>query len=107
MMTRPISGAWLIAAWLLLTLGNPARAAGSLNLAQPDAAHFPEIRLYCYPSSGGDHVVANLAPSQFHVREDGRDATVLNVQGGGADALAVCLVLDRSGSMELPTVSGM
>src|SRR5205823_15100627 len=105
-MKRPRSGAWGMLVWLLLALASPAHAQGSLNLAQPDAAHFPEIRLYCYPSTGGDRVIPNLAPTQFHVREDGRDATILSVQGGGAEPLAVCLVLDRSGSMELPTGSG-
>src|SRR5947207_4483529 len=91
----------------LLAFAGAARAQGSLNLAQPDAAHFPDIRLFCYPSTGGAHVIPNLGPAQFHVREDNREATILGVQGGGAEALAVCLVLDRSGSMQLPTGSGI
>src|SRR5437660_325356 len=92
---------------LLLALASPARAQGSLNLAQPDAAHFPAVRLDRHPASGGARVIPNLTPTQSHVREDGRDATILGVQGGGAEPLAVCLVLDRSGSMELPAGSGI
>jgi VWFA-related protein len=84
----------------LAALAGPARAQGHLRLAQPDASHFPEIRLFAYPTGTDRRVIENLSPARFRVTEDGQPAPVLAVQGGGAGSVAVCLALDRSGSMD-------
>src|SRR5436190_1652703 len=56
--------------------------------------------------AAGGSVLENLAPAQFRVTEDGVPAAVLGVEGGGAGSVAVCLALDRSGSMDNPARPG-
>jgi len=97
---------WLSLGCLLFLSPRAAPADDTLRLAQPDAGRFPEIRLFCYPIVGMGRTVPRLTATQFHVKEDGKAATILSVLGGGAQSLAVCLVLDRSGSMQLPSGSG-
>ncbi len=106
---------WGLPAGLLVSAGLPARAEqGSTalapsthRLAQPDAARFPEVRLFAYPTDSAGRVLPNLSPRQFRVLEDGTPATVLQVLGGEAGSLAVCLVLDRSGSMDNRVEQGL
>lgn len=75
----------------------PASAQG-LRVAQPNAAHFPEVTLYAYPTDHRGVVLENLAPNTFHVVEDGKDAGSPRVTVGGG-SLDICLALDRSPSM--------
>ena len=77
-----------------------AEAQQALKLAQPDVGRFPEVRLFAYPTDPAGQVLENLSAGQFRVTEDGRPATVLDVRGGASGSIALCLVLDRSGSME-------
>jgi VWFA-related protein len=97
--------------WSLLLLVWAGAAAGAaeprLLLAQPDAGRFPEVRLFAYPTGRDGHPLQDLHSRQFTVTEDGKPAAMLNVRGGSTGAVAVCLVLDRSGSMDQPAGGGL
>src|SRR5262245_52519754 len=97
----------VLLALALLAPPGPAGAQGRLRLAQPDASRFPEVRLFAYPTLADRRVIPDLSPSRFRVIEDGQPAPVLAVQGGGAGSVAVCLALDRSGSMDRPASPGV
>jgi Ca-activated chloride channel family protein len=88
----------------LLVLGaalagrSEAQTAG-LRLAQPNAARFPEVSLYAYPTDPRGAVLSGLDAAAFEVRENGLPAAITSVQAAGVP-LEVCLALDRSPSMQ-------
>lgn len=77
---------------------NAQTAAGRLDVAQPNAARFPEVTLYAYPTDGRGALISGLGKEAFQVTEDGASAPVLRVEAKGG-SLDVCLALDRSPSM--------
>jgi len=85
---------------LLLWLTLAARPAGSqaLRLAQPNAARFPEVTLYAYPTDARGALVGDLQAGAFRVTENGLPARVTRVEAR-TGFLDVCLVLDCSHSM--------
>ena len=102
-MNRRIS--WLFFAALSLAapaLAQTPASAGyspaALHAAQPNAARFPNVTLFAYPTDSRGLLVGGLAPGDFRVLENGRPASIaeLKSQGGSID---VCLALDRSPSM--------
>lgn len=95
-MKRGVIGLYLLLACFLLV--RPA-GAQSLQLAQPNAARFPEITLFAYPTDARGVLQGGLGPAHFQVTENGLPAQILRVDARGG-SLDVCLALDRSRSME-------
>src|SRR5262245_5095246 len=87
--------------WLLilacLAAGAPARAQ-TLRVAQPNAAHFPEVTLYVYPTAARGILMSGLRQPDFQITENGLPAAVQRVASEGG-TLDICLALDRSLSM--------
>ncbi|MBM3459314.1 MAG: VWA domain-containing protein, partial [Armatimonadetes bacterium] len=90
-----VLGALLAMGGLSAARAEPAPTA--LRVAQPNAAHFPEITLYALPSARDGHVVGGLEGA-FSVAENGSPARILRVESQ-AGTLDLCLALDRSQSM--------
>jgi VWFA-related protein len=71
---------------------------GAVRLAQPNAARFPEVTVYAYPTDARGALISGLGATSFQVLENGLPAEVLRVQAEGG-FIDVCLALDRSPSM--------
>lgn len=82
----------------LLLLAPFRASAQSLRLAQPNAARFPEVTLFAYPTDGRGVLVDGLGRESFRVTENGQPAELVSVENQGGE-LDVCLALDSSGSM--------
>ncbi|HEU4754963.1 MAG TPA: FHA domain-containing protein [Armatimonadota bacterium] len=67
-------------------------------MAQPNAARFPEVTLYAYPTDARGLLMSGLSGSAFRVTENGLPAQVVRVEARGG-TLDLCLALDRSPSM--------
>jgi VWFA-related protein len=72
--------------------------AQTLRLAQPNAARFPEVTLFAYPTDARGVLLGDLDASSFRVTEDDAAAQILRVENDGGE-MDVCLTLDLSGSM--------
>ncbi len=98
-MNRAFLG-WLLGA--VLCAAAPARAqlssGAGVRLGQPNAARFPEVVLYAYPTDDRGLLMGGLHAGSFRVTENGQPARVLEVDGEGG-TLDVCLVIDCSPSM--------
>lgn len=70
----------------------------SLRLAQPNAARFPTVTLYGFPTDARGERVGGLRPDSLQVTENGLPAEVVAVESNGG-TIDVCLALDRSPSM--------
>ena len=73
-------------------------AAQTVRLAQPNAARFPEVTLYAYPTDIRGAFMSGLGPGELHVLEEGRPVLDPRVEARGG-SIDVCLALDRSPSM--------
>src|SRR3954467_14744228 len=82
---------------VLLTAARPA-GAQELRAAQANAARFPEVTLFAYPTDARGVLVGGLDASAFRLTEDGRPARITRVDSD-TGSLDVCLALDRSMSM--------
>jgi len=70
----------------------------NLRLAQPNAARFPTVTLYGFPTDARGVRIGGLRPDSLQVTENGLPAEVLKVESDGG-SVDVCLALDRSPSM--------
>lgn len=70
----------------------------SLRIAQPNAARFPTVTLYGFPTDARGVRIGGLRPDSFQVTENGLPAEVLKLESDGG-SVDVCLALDRSPSM--------
>jgi VWFA-related protein len=95
---KSLAPALLLACLLALLLAAVPAAAQSVRLAQPNAARFPEVTVYAYPTDVRGVLVGGLDARAFNVTENGRPARVLKVDSRGG-SLDVCLALDCSISM--------
>ncbi|HUZ78255.1 MAG TPA: FHA domain-containing protein [Chloroflexota bacterium] len=100
------AGRWMLMALpLLFTLPLPADAlaAGSqLTISHIDVSHFPQVRATVSAVTAQGVAVADLDPSSFSVKEDGRAVSGVQVQPfvDTSRAIAVALLMDVSGSMQ-------
>lgn len=77
-----------------------ARAAGAhLRLAQPNAARFPRVTLYAYPTDSRGLLMTGLPARAFQITENGSPAGSVEVSASGG-TIDVCLAIDRSWSMD-------
>lgn len=91
--------------WILgaaLGWATPAHAqvgsGAGVRLGQPNAARFPEVVLYAYPTDNRGLLMGGLRSESFRVTENGRPAQILQVESEGG-TLDVCLAIDCSPSM--------
>jgi VWFA-related protein len=88
--------------WSLAASAAPPSALqlgpSSLRLAQPNAARFPTVTLYGYPTDARGARIGGLRPDALRVTENGLPAQVLKVESNGG-SVDVCLAIDRSPSM--------
>src|SRR5688572_8511417 len=94
---------WIWITALALTAGVlPAAVCGAadqiLRLAQPNAARFPEVTLYAFPTDARGVLLGGLGASDFHVTENGQPGEVVRVDTRSG-SLDVALALDCSRSM--------
>lgn len=82
---------------VILCWAGPA-ASDEMRLGQPNAARFPDVTLYAYPTDARGVMVGGLDATSFRVLEDGKPAQIVGVTGNGG-SIDVCLALDRSLSM--------
>lgn len=68
------------------------------RLGQPNAAHFPEVVLYAYPTDQRGALVGGLSASAFRVTENGKPTEIMSVESEGG-SLDICLAIDCSPSM--------
>jgi VWFA-related protein len=87
----------LVAVVLLLPAARVSAQQG-VRVAQPNAARFPEVTLFAYPTDERGIVPGGLGTGAFQVIENGSPARILKVEGEGG-SIDVCLALDRSPSM--------
>ncbi len=87
----------LVASALICAFAAPV-GAQELRVSQPNAAGFPEIAVYAYPTDARGLLVPGLTAADFTVTENGLPALIRSVTTGGT-TLDLCLVLDCSRSM--------
>jgi VWFA-related protein len=87
-----------LSALLLSALPASGQGGAGVRVAQPNAARFPEVTLYAYPTDARGVMPNGLAAGSFRVTEDGAPASISRVDAEGG-SLDVCLALDRSPSM--------
>lgn len=90
----------MISAVLLLmnTAGAQEPSKGGTRLGQPNAARFPEVVLYAYPTDLRGTLVGGLNATAFRITENGKPAAVASVESEGG-SLDICLAIDCSPSM--------
>lgn len=86
--------------FLIWALPAQAQSTYDVELTQLDDSGFPEITLYMSVTDASGAPVGGLTKQDFHVLEDGKEATIIDFAGTGeARPVDVVFVFDTTGSM--------